>query len=297
MATILNLPLDTYGHIFNFVDKPYMGLFGSTCSTAQSVITCFKCYAKPGINAYEIFVRDGYFHLITYIQNIYGPSKMLPLYAIRYGQIQYFDTLDPARKLSPTALYAEAIEYNQLNALIWLKGKGYGYRVDLICGNAARNGRIVVVDWVLNHNSTLKCVTVNRKMIIITTDIKGGPLEFRLANLMYKQASHCGQLKTLTWLKQSGYNWNHDVCYYAANYGHLHVLKWFIENGSVLNDDICVVAAINGHLHILVWIDQISNIPVQKIYRRAVEIDHIHIIHWLYLTGHEVPENAPLDYI
>ena len=69
-------------------------------------------------------------------------------------------------------------------------------------------------------------------------------------------AAHEGNFDILIYLVAIGYDWNYNICLYAATNGDLQTLKWLKYNGCPLNEYslICTYAAKNGHLETLQWL-------------------------------------------
>ena len=94
---------------------------------------------------------------------------------------------------------------------------------------AAKNGRIDVLEWMLNH-------------------------DFPMSNNAYAQAASNAHLTTLQWLK------NHNIprggfeISTAACEGHMHIVQWLYDNGFDRSYDACRWAAKHEDPSILLWL-------------------------------------------
>ena len=78
-------------------------------------------------------------------------------------------------------------------------------------------------------------------------------------------AAKNGDMKTLTWLRVLGCQWNENTFYLAAKYGHLDMLKWIYDVDPLFPYSSCIIAtgaAKGGHIAILEWIKSINSINI-----------------------------------
>lgn len=63
-----------------------------------------------------------------------------------------------------------------------------------------------------------------------------------------------GNLETLTWLREEGFQWDERATELAAGSGHLKMLQWILEQkDGVWTTNGLKLAAAKGHLHVVQW--------------------------------------------
>jgi hypothetical protein len=67
-------------------------------------------------------------------------------------------------------------------------------------------------------------------------------------------ATECGNIRLIKWLKENGCPWRDTTFEYAAYYGNLDNMKWLLENGCPWNFWTFEAAAEHGNLENMKWL-------------------------------------------
>jgi hypothetical protein len=137
------------------------------------------------------------------------------------------------RKL-PEALRAIVCEaaagIGDLELLRWARTNGYEWNEDSVCAEAAENGHLGIIQWVLETGT-------------------------RSGRQLCANAAASGNLKIIQWARENGFAWDQRFCVYASQNGHLDVLQWLRANGCPWDRNECwIQAEYCGHKAVVAWI-------------------------------------------
>ncbi len=96
-----------------------------------------------------------------------------------------------------------------------------------------------------------------------------------------KEASYCGNIKILEWLKLRGIFPNVNGANLAAGNGHIYILKWMMDFNIYPDVNGDNFAAENGHYNILKWMLKFNIYPNVNGANLAAGNGHIDILKWL----------------
>jgi hypothetical protein len=145
-----------------------------------------------------------------------------------------------------------AAAHGQLEALVWLRGRGCSWSKH-VCSSAARAGHLEVLRYAHEHGCPWDEQTCSSAAI-------GGHLEV----LQYAHEHGCpsdeytctyaamgGHLEVLQYAHEHGCPWDELTCAHAARGGHLEMLRYAHEHGCPWDELPCAHAARGGHLEML----------------------------------------------
>jgi hypothetical protein len=118
----------------------------------------------------------------------------------------------------------------------------------MICANAALNGHLDVLIWILKNGCPWDEETCEYAVRGGRLDILKWILEYGIKpdDNMNKNvcaiAADEGNLDILKWARENNYPWDEKVCENAACNGHFEVLKWACDNGCHWNEKVCKYA-------------------------------------------------------
>ena len=118
-----------------------------------------------------------------------------------------------------------AASRGQLEALMWLRGRGFEWD-RAVCASAARGGHLEVLRYAHEQGCPWDSWTCSH-------------------------AAGGGHLEALRYAHEHGCPWDSGTCYHAADEGHLETLRYAHEHGCPWNSGTCWSAAAGGHLEAL----------------------------------------------
>jgi hypothetical protein len=105
-----------------------------------------------------------------------------------------------------------------------------------------------------------------------------------MAGYACKIAAHGGQLSTLQWLCEHGYQLDKSAVNGAAEGGNTGVLAWLWERGCRSDESACEAAALCGRLDALIFLHE-HGCPLGSSIRYAARGGHIPVLVWLRQNG------------
>jgi len=114
-------------------------------------------------------------------------------------------------------------------------------------------------------------------------------LKYPADKAIFRYAAGGGQVETMKWLKENGFELVESLCLCsaAARGGHLEALKWLRENECLVSAATCTAAATGNHLEALKWLSEIGCQGNEETFRHAAGVGNIEMLKWLKETGCE----------
>lgn len=191
------------------------------------------------------------------------PCRNARLACARHGKLDAFlATSRSRRRRSPTFIYdagavSEAVRNGQIGILACVIDAGYA---DKICQEAAREGRIDVLQWARANRCPWDQSTC-------------------------AAAAEGGHIDALRWVRVRKCPWDARTCAAAAKGGHLIVLQWLRSNGCPWDTNTCVAAAKRGHLNVLRWAHSKRCPWDARTCAAAAKGGHLVVLRWARLSG------------
>jgi hypothetical protein len=168
-----------------------------------------------------------------------------------------------------------------------------------VCQEAARNGHVHVLEWVLANGGTWDDQAwssaafggqlATLEWLLAKSTSSTPPLG--LDDHMCTSAAQSGSLDVLKWLRQHGCPWGHSVCKHAARNGHIQMLQWARRSGCNWDHQTCDAAAQGGFLDVLKWAvaNQCPLSSQTTVF--AATNGHTEVLEWLVSAGCAMGEN------
>ena len=177
------------------------------------------------------------------------------------------DVLEWAKRVRPNwsaHTCASAAEGGRLEILVWLRENGCQWSLTT-CSRAAQHGHLNILKWAIQNGCP------HSKRICMYRAAENGRLEIikyyhNEALIPINHPGLCaaaaagGQMSTLVWLRENGYQWDAKTTQNAATIGHFEMLKWVRQNGCPWDARTFDAAFNSGRLDIVQWLRE-NNCP------------------------------------
>lgn len=160
---------------------------------------------------------------------------------------------------------------------------------------AAYAGHISVIEWALEKNIGVGDDDTYDKACVTCAAAEGGQIEtlewlrnngFEWENLTCSGAAKGGHLDVLKWLRSEGCPWNNDVYMQAAKNGYIDIVKWAYANGLTSeSSNLCEYAAREGNLEMLQWARENGFEWGRYTMWWGALYNHLPILKWAYANG------------
>lgn len=206
-------------------------------------------------------------------------------------------------------LAARLAWHNGKEALMWARNEVYRLKWDSTATkNAARNGHLELLTWLLDSNCPHDVFTLVR-----TAACHGHLHVLRYLNDRYdimwtktitQDAARCGQLAVLQWLRQPEEGssrppcpWNSLTIAYAAMRDRRAVIEWATANGARMRSSAMVAAAENNNLELLRWMRERNVQMTTRVASGAAYSGNVEILQFLRSGAHPCPWDATTTFI
>ena len=181
-----------------------------------------------------------------------------------HGRVDVLEWAKGVRRSWSEQTCTHAAEGGHLEVLVWLRENGCPWNSNT-CTHAARYGHLHVLKWAIQNGCP------HPKRMCMYRAAEAGQLEIikyyhNEAVIPINHPGICaaaaagGQMSTLIWLREHGYQWDEVTCRNATKIGHFEMLRWARQNGCPWDTRTFDAAFNAGRLDIVQWLRE-NNCP------------------------------------